>query len=349
MMTVTTIEHGRRSPRPSPEQIGASELRYADGARRAEPLTPDQQVALYARCLHEGQPGLVEVAAGQRKPDGCMRMRRRDDPGHYPAAGDQAALAALVRRHRAAGEEVFATPLTRREPRPGASAVDAGQVVWIDIDDPTSLDELRAFAHRPHLVVWSGSGGAHAYWRLADRVCAETIEDANRRLCHALGGDPSSTDRARLMRLPGTVNHKAGAWSRIAWLDLASPGVGVDSLIANLEDPTPPSGGRAALRSTPIHHDDELARVPPPEYFRALTGLDVPDRGGYVLCPVHDERTPSCRVWPDPDQGWHCFGCRHGGSVYDLASLLDGGPHGAALRGEDFKRVKQHVRERLRR
>ncbi|MCA1698595.1 MAG: hypothetical protein LC790_06695, partial [Actinobacteria bacterium] len=50
-----------------------------------------------------------------------------------------------------------------------------------------------------------------------------------------------------------------------------------------------------------------------------------------------------------PEQGWVCFGCQRGGSIYDLASLLDGGPGGrrGALHGEEFKRVKQRVRELL--
>lgn len=193
-----TIRGGRSRP-ARPDELGTSELRYADGARRAEPLTPDQQVALYARCLHEGQSGLVEVAAGRRAPDGALRMRRRDDPCHHPPAGDLRALAALVRRHRAAGDEVFGTPLTRTAPRPGAAAVEAGQVAWIDIDDPAMLGELRAFEHRPHLVVWSGSGGAHAYWRLARPIAADDVETANRKLCERLGGDQASL-------MPGSVS-----------------------------------------------------------------------------------------------------------------------------------------------
>src|SRR5215218_9759776 len=160
------------------EALGVVELRYADGARRAEPLTPGEHVALYARCLHEGQPGLVELAAGRRTREGKLRMRRRDDPARYPRAGDQAALVALARAHVAAGEEVFCTPLTRAVARPGSAPVQSGQAAWVDLDEREALERLRAFAHRPHLVVWSGSGGAHAYWRLAGRVPGEQIEAA---------------------------------------------------------------------------------------------------------------------------------------------------------------------------
>ena len=34
-------------------------------------------------------------------------------------------------------------------------------------------------------------------------------------------------------------------------------------------------------------------------------GLHI-DRGGMTLCPFHDERTPSAKIYPD---NLHCFGC----------------------------------------
>ncbi|MBD0282653.1 MAG: hypothetical protein ICV69_10735 [Thermoleophilaceae bacterium] len=65
--------------------------------------------------------------------------------------------------------------------------------------------------------------------------------------------------------------------------------------------------------------------------------------------PDHDEQNPSCRVYPTAERGWVCFGCRRGGSIYDLASLLEGGPGGrrGALHGEEFTRVRRRVWELL--
>ncbi len=34
-----------------------------------------------------------------------------------------------------------------------------------------------------------------------------------------------------------------------------------------------------------------------------------------------------------------------GGAIYDLASVLLGGPTGQALRGEEFKRARAYVRD----
>ena len=183
----------------------------------------------------------------------------------------------------------------------------------------------------PQLVVASG-GGVHAYWRLDRELPAAEVESLNRRLAHRLGGDMSCTDRGRIMRMPGSFNQKRSAWCRIVAVDFARPPLDPDQMRRALPDPEP-----RRERTRPPHvrlsGDDELGRIPPPVYFRLLCGLAVPSRGGYVLCPLHEERTPSCMVWPEPERGWWCFGCGRGGGIYDLASLLNAGPWGAGARG----------------
>ena len=46
-----------------------------------------------------------------------------------------------------------------------------------------------------------------------------------------------------------------------------------------------------------------------------------PNRSGFVRCPLHGEKTPSLRVFPD---GWKCFGCGVGGDAVKFVSLMDG-------------------------
>ena len=78
------------------------------------------------------------------------------------------------------------------------------------------------------LVESGGSGGAHAYWKIAKPLAAtrvvkatdelvEPIERASLRLVHRLGvgadgkpdvADPACAERSRVMRLAGTVNGK---------------------------------------------------------------------------------------------------------------------------------------------
>jgi hypothetical protein len=329
----------------------------ADGSHRTQRLSDDEQVALWARCLHAGRPGLVELIVGRRLPDGSLRMRSRSDPRRYPRAGDVDALVTLARRHRSAGEELFATPLARRRPRGGRKGeVLPGAVAWVDIDRAADLERLRAFPHRPHLVVYSGSGGAHAYWSLSRVLEPDAVEGANRRLAGALGGCLSCTAFATILRLPGSHNHKhrPARPATIAYVDLARPGVEVERLVAGLPDPhpkPPPPDPQTVRRWVERSALDDARQVPPPVYFRLLAGVEVPERGGDVRCPLpdHDEQNPSCRVYPTAEQGWCCFGCDRGGSIYDLASLLDRGRGGrrGALHGDEFKRVKRRVHEAL--
>jgi RepB DNA-primase from phage plasmid len=326
-----------------------------DGSRRTRPLTDDEQVALWGRCLHHRAAGLVEVMAGRRQEDGLLLMRSRHERERYPRAGNAAALVALVRRYGAIGDEVFCTPLTRRLPRPGRGGqVLPATVAWIDIDEPEHVDWLRRFAHRPQMVVRSGSGGVHGYWRLDHALELDELEAVNRKLAHHLGADEGIWDRARIMRVPGTVNAKAGARCRLAYVDLAARPVPAAALVDGLADPDPPPpppDPETVRRWARRNALDDARRVPPPVYFRLLAGVEVPDRGGDIRCPLpdHDEHNPSCRVYPNPEQGWVCFGCQRGGSIYDLASLLDHGPGGrrGALHGEEFKRVKRHVYDLL--
>ena len=51
-------------------------------------------------------------------------------------------------------------------------------------------------------------------------------------------------------------------------------------------------------------------------------GLE-PRRDGFVCCPVHGEKTPSCKVYQG-NRGFYCYGCHKGGSVIVLVSAILG-------------------------
>ena len=69
-------------------------------------------------------------------------------------------------------------------------------------------DALRSLPFAPSAIVYSG-GGVHAYWRLAepDRDL-DTVEAVNARLATICAGDEAVKNRARVMRLPGSMNRK---------------------------------------------------------------------------------------------------------------------------------------------
>ena len=90
-------------------------------------------------------------------------------------------------------------------------------------------------------------------------------------------------------------------------------------------------------------HDDALRMVAPAVYVRALTGLTA-GRDGKVSCPFHGEdRTPSLHVYEDPAAGWYCYGCRRGGSIFDLGAEV----FGLSTRGREFVELRQRLQAAL--
>ncbi len=202
----------------------------------------------------------------------------------------------------------------------------------------------------------------HCYWRLLNPLQAhtqegdDTIERAHERLIYALGyewrqGRPTPTvadgvckDRSRVMRLAGTVNGKTGRYARVMWADLALAPWRLRDLVGDLHDPPKPRAvGRRA--GAVVAHDDPFKQIAPVEYFRRLAAIEVPQHG-LVSCPnpEHPDATPSCHVGRDAGEGWCCHGCGAAGAIYDLASVLAGGPTGRWLRGAQFRRAAEVVR-----
>ena len=48
-----------------------------------------------------------------------------------------------------------------------------------------------------------------------------------------------------------------------------------------------------------------------------------PNRQGFVSCPFHNEKTASCKIYPQSNS-FYCFGCGAGGDVIDFVRLLYG-------------------------
>lgn len=84
------------------------------------------------------------------------------------------------------------------------------RVVWVDFDKK-SIDYCLSLKPKPDLVVDSG-GGCHAYWILERPILVRDsslkIEAVNRGLAKRFKGDLMAIDASRILRVPGTVNHK---------------------------------------------------------------------------------------------------------------------------------------------
>ncbi len=83
-------------------------------------------------------------------------------------------------------------------------------VDYKDISREDLISKLKNFPFKPSIFVKSG-GGVHLYWLLkeaAGKEDVQKIENINRRIATSLDGDLNSCDAARILRIPGTVNHK---------------------------------------------------------------------------------------------------------------------------------------------
>lgn len=62
---------------------------------------------------------------------------------------------------------------------------------------------------------------------------------------------------------------------------------------------------------------------------REIPMADIAERYGFrvergsILCPFHNDRHPSCRIYPGA-RGWWCFVCGEGGSGIDFVAKLAG-------------------------
>jgi hypothetical protein len=303
--------------------------------------------------------------------------------GNFHDPADRRAIHEHVLSRLERGDEMFCGPVPRTEPKPRKDAVEAGRVLWVDIDrksaapPPTLADleqllsggsddvhdglaaaaALLRFPMPPHVVVFSGSGGAHGYWRVEHILRAEWIERANARLIHALEADWASYDRNRFLRMPGGINGKVGRYCHLVHADLTSRAYDIRDLVGGLPDPpaddprAPKRIRRGQMQPSPRRTaiSDPIDRWTPREYFAALCNITEYDRDGKVRCPLPDHDDPRASLWigETPEEGWFCFGCSRGGRIFDLASLLIGGPWGIDLRGDAFRAARAELERRL--
>lgn len=234
------------------------------------------------------------------------------------------------------GYDVFVGVAPRAERKGGKDAIRRSHVLWADLDDAEAVARAEGFEPAPSMRVGSGNG-EHAYWAVWPPVPGEQVRRANLRLQRALGSDKNACDSARVLRLPGTVNHKRGERARI--LDATPAVFDAEEVVGSLPDDV------VHLKHSAAQHrrGDPLRAVPPAVYVAELTGR-TPDRSRKIRCPFHEDWLPSLHVFED---GWFCFQCeddeqgvgeRRGGDIFNLA---------AYVWGLDCKRDFREIRKRL--
>jgi hypothetical protein len=265
-------------------------------------------------------------------------MRRRFLPASAPER------AARLIGALAPSADVYVGVALRERCEGGKRAIAGSRLLFIECDrlpDPQLASRLP-----PTIEIASGTRGhRHLYWCLDALAASERVESANRRLAHALGGDPRSVDIARILRPPDTLNHKSDPPRAVRLLALRHD---ARYSLAQLLEELPPmpdvrsdtvrAGPPRMARRTEL--DLRLRAIPASDYALALTGRE-PDRQGKVLCPFHQEKHASLQLYRDGS--FYCFGCGRGGSIIDFAAAL----WGCGTRGEDFLALRAHLARRF--
>ena len=260
--------------------------------------------------------------------DGRPRPHRSGEPEQFHRCGDIAALQALARATRAAGQECWCSVLPRTEPVAGGKAVPGGTVLWADVDTPGTLWRARALRERLPVRLVVESGGAsdpreprwHLYLAASRWLAADELETANARLAQLLGGDRVG-DRGRLMRLPGTRNLKAGRpgrWCRVVACDLHAPALDVESVRRRAARSGAASAGAVRRKARDAAARDSTSS---PHASGSRSWSPIADqRLRLRACPLHDDHVPSLKLYEEPRDGWYCWACARGGDLIEYAA-----------------------------
>lgn len=276
-----------------------------------------------------------------RRPGG--RMHRRFLP-----ASATAQAGALISRLALRCDVYVGVALRQGASHGGRSAIAGSHLVWLESDHALTAERLRAFACQPSVLVASGTPGhVQAYWKLDGPHPAHAVEAINRRLAYALAGDGGCADIARILRPPGTLNHKHSPPRPVSLLALREGHTTSLQTLASLlpGDPDPPTfraRSKARRRAGTGTLDRALLAIPAADYVRVLAER-TPNREGKILCPFHEDSNPSLQLYPDG--GFYCFGsgCRRGGTIYDFAGHL----WGIDPRGEGFLELRARLAARF--
>jgi hypothetical protein len=159
--------------------------------------------------------------------------------------------------------------------------------LWVDLDvkSPEQEQEVIAllgrFEHKPSVVVKSG-GGFHGYWLFREPEELTSLEDCARieqylrGMAEVLGGDPVVAEIARVLRVPGTYNHKFTPPKPVSILRFAPERRYVLSDFGSYRAEGEVHGTRQGGGGSPIDWESKLRGVP--EHWRNTTAVQVAGR-----------------------------------------------------------------------
>jgi hypothetical protein len=147
---------------------------------------------------------------GRPGPGGGYEFRRFTQHFHrWPTDRHRVLAQAMAAASRA---DIYVGVLLRARPSRRAGTALPGRVAWADVDGPWTAERARALARLADRPVWqvASGGGRHVYLPLEQLEPPGRLEAWNRRLGVLLAADAGWSE-TKLLRLPGTFNHKPRA------------------------------------------------------------------------------------------------------------------------------------------
>ena len=304
-----------------------------DGRISCSDRHPEAHVRAYLRAVVAPQDEIaryMEFPRGRRV-NGELEVARWPR-GNFHDPADRPAIYEHVMSRLERGDEMFCGPVPRTEPKPRKDAVEAGRVLWVDIDRkstapaPTLADVEQLVSGRSDDVARRAGGGRGAA-ALSDAAArrrvlrlgrsarllagrahpARGVDRARQRPTdpRARRPDWASYDRNRFLRMPGGINGKNGRYCHLIHADLTSRAYDVRDLVGGLPDP-PADDPRAPKRirrrqTAPSPRraaiNDPVDRWTPREYFAALCGITEYGPGRQGALPAARPRrsaAPAC-------------------------------------------------------
>jgi hypothetical protein len=288
------------------------------------------------------------MLAGRAPATAFLELRVRIDNGRWATqffpVRDRAPLIAAI-NSRCGAHDVYVGCAPRSRRAGTKDAIDQVWTLWAECDGPEAVRAARSFSPAPAVVIGSGSGpNCHAYWPLSEPLAPVHAEAANLRLAHALGADLACFDASRILRPPGSWNHKHRPPTPVTVIAMRREiAFTAREVVGNLPQPdTERLARRWQPRPERDTRGDPLLAIEPAAYVANLLGTR-PGRDHKVHCPFHPEERPSLHVYPSAARGWTCFSCGRGGSIYDLAAGL----WGVETRGQAFLELRARLIERF--
>ncbi len=169
-----------------------------------EILTQSSCISKFLRIIHPDNAQIALVIINRHTQEVTERYTT---PSQLPK------YISYLRHCNVTGCDIYFTPSElkpRSKKRTKSQFQDLQQVVYLEFDEPNTLDNLISSNYPyPSAIVASSQGRHHVYWRLREPISKHRQEELISNIACDVGADTVAVDTSRLLRLPTFCNKKA--------------------------------------------------------------------------------------------------------------------------------------------